>query len=231
MAYCSVEDIRRILPETVTIGDQNIGTPVPGRGPAGKDNFTALEIERYIDYAQQQIDSRLRPFYSTPLRRIKTYETELELGVIAGSDVNISVRDSGAFLPGALVRLQDKVDLELATVKSVTNLTTIVLNSVENNYSFDGLISIVEFPDPVNIMTTRLTVSYLFDRLFNAEQSPAMSSYGISQRNQARNDLGSILTGEILLFGQEHTGRRFVRGALLDAFSSPAEVNKTEENE
>jgi len=231
MAYCTVDDIQRILPASITIGDKNIGTPVPGQ-PTGKDNFTDIQVQRYINYAEQQIDSRLRPFYSTPLRRVKTYETELEAAVTAGSNVSISVRDSAAFLPGTLVRLQDKESLETATVSSVTNLTTIILSSVQNNYSIDrGLISVLEFPDPVNIMATRLTVSFLFDRLFSAEQSPDMSDYGKSQRNQARNDLGAILTGEILLFGQEHTGRRFVRGTLLDAFGSPAEVNKTEENE
>jgi len=69
------------------------------------------------------------------------------------------------------------------------------------------------------------------DRLFVAEQSPDVSQYGKSQRNMARNSMDDILTGEVLLFGQEHTGRRFVRGSVLDAYNSPAEIQKGEEKE
>jgi hypothetical protein len=71
----------------------------------------------------------------------------------------------------------------------------------------------------------------LLDRIFVSEQSPDVSNYGRTQRNLAKIGLDGIMTGEILLFGQEHTGRRFVRGSLFNAYGSPAEVNKGDESE
>lgn len=55
------------------------------------------------------------------------------------------------------------------------------------------------------------------------EQSPDVSTYGNTQREIAYELLDSILTGETLLLGQEHTGRRFVRGSLHNAYNSPAD--------
>jgi hypothetical protein len=69
------------------------------------------------------------------------------------------------------------------------------------------------------------------DRLFVSQQSPDVSNYGRTQRNIARDSIDDILSGEVLLFGQEHTGRRFVRGSLFDAYDSPAEVQKGQEKE
>jgi len=74
-----------------------------------------------------------------------------------------------------------------------------------------------------------MACAILLDRLFSAEQSPDVSTYGKTQRNLARDEIDDILSGEIFLFGQEHTGRRFVRGSLFDAFSNPAEVQRDKE--
>ena len=64
--YCTVDDLRRILPEKVAIGDDNIGTPSPGRTATKRSNISPAEAKQYIQYAQQYIDGRLRPYYSCP---------------------------------------------------------------------------------------------------------------------------------------------------------------------
>ena len=96
MSYCQVDDLKRILPEKVQIGDSNIGTPVPGRpGNQGakRSNITPAEAEYYIQYAQEYIDGRLRPYYSCPLRRIKSFETDVLSNISPGSSIIVTVND------------------------------------------------------------------------------------------------------------------------------------------
>jgi len=240
MPYCTVDDMRRILPEKVKIGDQNIGRPLPGRpGNQGsqRSNITPQEAEYYIQYASEYLDGRLRPFYSCPLRRIKSYETEVLNDLTHGSPVRVQVNDSGPFIRGEFVRLQDVNQMETCCVQETApddlDLTYVTLRHVTNNYltADNTRISVLEYPDPVPIITAQMAVAFLLDRLFVAEQSPDVSMYGKNQRNLARAQIENILSGEVLLFGQEHTGRRFVRMSLLDKFSSPAEVQKGAEKE
>ena len=123
--------------------------------------------------------------------------------------------------------------METCEVSSTPTLTTLVLDTVVNAYSTvnRSKISILEYPDPVPIVAARLACSFILDRLFVAEQAPDVSTYGRTQRNLARNAIDDILAGEVLLFGQEHTGRRFVRGSLVEPFKSPAEIQRGEERE
>jgi len=234
-AYCTVQDMRNLFQENIQIGDNNIGTPVPGRLGSGstRSNLSPAQAQYYINYASQYIDSRLRPFYSCPLRLTKSYETVVQNNLLAGSSVTVKAESSGAFIEHALVRIQDKDNMELATVEDVTDLTTLVIDTLVNSYNADGrlLISIVEFPDPIPLMAAQLACATFMDKLWTAEQSPDVSNYAKSLRNMATFSMDSILTGEISLFGQEHTGRRFVRGSVFDAYKSPAEVNKGEEKE
>lgn len=233
MAYCTVDDLRRILPEKVTIGDKNIGTPVPGNSVTGRSNISPAESEYYIEYATQHVDSKLRNMYVVPLRRVKEYETDIMADVHHGTTVTVTVRDSGAFIKGNLIRLQSPSYMETATVFDVPTLTTIRLVSVQYDYSVvDALISTLKFPDPIPTITARFACSFLLDRLFTSEQSPDISKYGATQRNLAINNTDDILTGTVVLMGQDYTGRRFVRGQLMDAYGSPYEkVQKGEDKE
>ena len=242
--YCTVADLQRILPEKVTIGNTNIGTPTPGATPTQRSNITPDQAKQYIQYAEQYIDGRLRQIYITPLRRIKTYETEVLSDLTHGSSVTVSVHDSGAFSSGSsisttnlgggdLVRLQDNNGMETATVSSIGNLTSVVVDAITNDYlvTANALISILRYPEPIPTITARLACSYILDRLFTAEQSPDVSQYGKTQRNLAVHSVDDILTGAITLMGQNHTGKRFVRGSLFDAYRTSAEMRKGEEKE
>jgi hypothetical protein len=221
--YCTVNDVRQFLPPPFTIGNRNIGTPNPGRpNEANRDTVTEEQVTYFIRYAQQEIDSRLNPFYGCPLRRIKTHEVEPRNNITAGTNVNVSVFDSTVFSKYDIVRMQNNTVNETTTVTAIPNFHTITLNSLNNNYDVDeSLLSILKFPDPIPTIAARLTVSYAFDRLFNAEQAPDISKYGAAQRKLAMNAMDGILTGSILLVGQEHTGRRFLRGSLYDGFKGP----------
>jgi hypothetical protein len=221
--YCTIDDIRKLLPATVTIGDSNIGSPQPGNVQIKRSQLTTDDAISFIRYASQEIDSRLRPFYSCPLRRTKSYETEILNDISAGTNVIVRVHDSGSFAKGDLVRIQEQFGYEKCVIKDVTDMTTIVLTSVSASYGEGTLIGALEYPDPIPLMASRLALSYGFDKLFAAEQSPDVSAYGKAQRDMASNAMDSIITGAIMLFGQEWTGKRFCRQPLYDAFKSPVE--------
>ena len=221
--YCTVSDMKKLLPNPISIGDQNIGTPSPGRPTSSnKSKLTTDDAIRYIRFAEQEVDSRLRPYYVCPLRRTKSFETEMLNNVVSGTNSEVIVNDTGQFSQGQMVRLQGKFIMETCEITSIKNLTTLVIGSVVNSYETDNSkISILEFPDPIPLITTRLAISYAFDQLFSADQSPNISEYGKEQRKLAINSLDSVLSGAVLLFGQDHTGKRFVRGSLFDAFQNP----------
>lgn len=222
--YCTIVDVQKLLPVTVTVGSTNIGTPIPGQQTIKRDSLTTDDIIYFIRYATQEIDSRLRPFYTCPLRRTKSYETEILNNLSSGTNVLVSVLDSNAFSKYETVRLQENFQYENCTISDVPDSTKVQLSSVTQNHTaYSTNISLLEYPDPIPVMAARLAISYAFDKLFNAEQQPDISQYGVAQRKLAMNIMDSILTGAILLFGQEHTGRRFVRMSLFDSFKSPAE--------
>ncbi|MFA5313567.1 MAG: hypothetical protein WC375_09695 [Methanomassiliicoccales archaeon] len=229
--YCTVEDMRNLLPEKITIGDQNIGTPSPGRPQTLRDSLTPELAQTYIDYAQQFVDARLRPFYVCPLRRIKSFEVDVTVDIIRGQHVNVVLYNASPIVRGNIVRLQSKTEMETCTVEATIDDNTIRLASVVNNYQFsETTLSTVEFPDPIPTVAARFAVSFMIDRLFVAEQSPDISNYSKTQRNLARDSLQDILTGQAFLFGQEITGRRFVRGTLLDAYNSPSKQQEKGED-
>ena len=221
--YCTVQNVITILPENVTVGDQNIGTPSPGRQESKRSKITPNEICEFIKYAQQEIDARLRPMYVCPLRRMKIHETGLLNNISAGSNVKVAVHDTGRFAKGQLVRLQSDCDYEEATITSIDNLDYFVVDHLVSGYDADSLVSILEFPDPIPFIAARLASSYIYDRLFAAEQSPDVSNYGQEQRKRAMLGLDSILTGAAILMGQEHVTKRFTRMSLYDSFKTPTD--------
>lgn len=222
--YATIDDLKKLLPEPISIGDTNIGSPTPGRptSTTNRSKLTPDEAIRYIRFAEQEVDSRLRPYYVCPLRRVKSFETEILGNISPGTSVEVRVHDTGIFSKGQMVRLQGPQQMETDEIDSIKNLTTLVVKNAKYSYeTYRSKISILEFPDPIPLITARLAVSYAFDQLFSAEQSPNISEYGKAQRELAINSIDSILSGAVLLFGQDHTGRRFVRGSLFDAYQNP----------
>lgn len=222
--YCTLEDLRSLLPDNIKIGDNNLGRPSPGR-PQQTDNSNVSPDEaiRFIRFAQQEIDSRLRPYYTCPLRRIKSFETDILNNVSAGTNVNVRVWNTSNMAKGDSIRVQGFQNLEETTIVEIPNNTTVTLGQIQRNYDIEsGKISVIEFPDPIPLITARLAVSYVFDEIFIAEQAPDVSNYSKNQRELAHNALDSILGGISVLQGQERTGRRFVRGQLFDSYDSPA---------
>ena len=220
--YCEINDIVNLLPPSIGIGDENLGTPSPGRPDTKRSKLTPAETISFIRLAQQEIDGRLRNVYACPLRRIKQYETYFNNDLTAAANVIVNVEDALDFSVGCIVRIQDSSIMEMTTVTSITDSQNLVVAPLTNSYdSSTGKISIIAFPDPIPLTTARLTVAIAYDVLVIAEQAPDVSQYGKEQRRLAGNSIDSILSGTVLLVGQEITNRRFIRGTILDAMDTP----------
>lgn len=220
--YTTVEYVKRFLPPSITVGEGSPGQPVPGRPDSGDSKLSVLGVKKYIQFAQQEIDARLSPFYAVPLRMIKAHEVEPLNNITQGTSVRVAVDSSDVFTLGDRVRVQDLSNNELCEIESIPDHSSMVLDSVSNTYEVDeSLISIVQFPNPIPVIAARLTVSYAFDEMFVAEQEPDVSQYGVNQRQLANNSLDSIMAGSVFLIGQEMVGRRFLRGTLYDGYSTP----------
>lgn len=221
--YCTILDVQNLLPASITIGDQNLGTPSPGRPETKRSSLTTDRVIFCIRKAQEEIDSRLRSYYVTPLRRIKITETAILTDAVTGNNVSVDIYDTGAWAKGDQIEIRNNDMIDVANIKDVPNMRTLILDMLPHTYlQADGaLISLMEFPDPVPLIAARLAVAIAYDTLFVADQEPNVSSYGNTQRQLALNDLDGILDGTIKLYGQEHTGRRFIRGALFDAYRNP----------
>jgi len=224
MGYCSVVMLRTVLPKVITIGDTNITTPTI-QGPGRQATITIKEAQRFIEMATEFINSRLSTVYVVPLHRIKIHETTALADVRKG-EKRVLVRDNGPFNVGWHVRLSDPSGTALFEIEKVSddNVNEFELSRVVDRIFVTPLVSIVEYPDPISLMSAKQAVSMIIDRQFVAEQNPDTSNYGKSLRTQVSNDIDSIMAGVIRLNGQDHVGRRFVRTSLRDTWSTSGEI-------
>ncbi|MCK9435237.1 MAG: hypothetical protein M0R32_10610 [Candidatus Cloacimonetes bacterium] len=226
--YCTIDDVKRLLPKAMTIGENTLAGQDVIQQQGKAHDITTETVSRYINFASQYIDSRLRTIYSMPLRRIKTVEQDLPQELRSGSDIVIT-SDGGAFTQGSLVRIGDDSGSDLYSVKAVyddpVNINQIKLErKSERGYpmSANPRISLVEYPDPIPLMCARYAVSNIIDKIFVADQAPNETSFGKLQRTLASTDMDDLIMGIIKLQGQDHTGYRFSRLSMRDSWASPA---------
>lgn len=226
MAYCSLQDLRNILPKNITIGDNT----APSVSNAKSNSISTSVANQYIYYATQYIDSRVSQIYFCPLIRVKKVTVDLIHNMLPSS-TDVMVSDISGFYVGGAVFISDDNASENAIVGNISETIIEGSNSVRNfnhltlsaptSHAYDvgshGQVSLLVYPDPIPVMTARLACSLMFDKLFVADQEPDVSNYGKNLRNMVSIDMNSILAGQLRLLGQEFCSRRFVRGQLFDA--------------
>lgn len=228
MAYCTVNFMRALLPKTITIGNDNITSPVLNK-PGTSATIDMRTAQLFINFASQQIDSRLSTIYLLPLKRVKTHEEPLTQDCQSGSKL-VYIADNTAYKSGCIVRLGDVNGSEVNEVdilpEEASSLSQVALvNKTGRNFTRgqSSLLSLISIPDPIPLICARIAVSSIIDKQFIAEQNPDVSNYGKFQRTLASNDLDGIVTGAIRLNGQEFVGRRFVRMTLRDTHNTSAD--------
>lgn len=237
MAYCTIQDLRELLPKNLTIGTST----GPSVSSPNASTISVTTANRYIYFANQFVDSRLSSLYVSPLRRIKRLTIALRADMLPSS-TDVVVTDVTGFYTGGLVEIMDSNGSEEAIISdipetitaasgaTVTNFTHLTLaEPTANAYDADseGTVSLLTYPDPLPVMTARFAAAMLFDKIFVAEQEPDISNYGKSLRSLAVRDMNAILAGQIRLMGQDFASRRFVRNQLFDVVRLPTDPGVT----
>lgn len=231
MSYCTVNFMRALLPKVITIGNENVTTPVLNK-PGTAATIDVRTAQLFINFASQEIDARLSTVYLVPLKRVKIHEQDLAGDCKAGSKV-VKISDNAAFKAGCLVKIGDingseinEVDVLSDNAYSITEVS--LVKEVGRNYTRgqESILSLVAFPDPIPLACARMAVAAIIDKQFVSEQNPDVSNYGKSQRTLAAAALDEIMAGAIRLNGQEFVGRRFVRTQLWDTHKTSAEVQR-----
>ena len=226
MAYCSLQDLRDLLPKNITIGDNVVPTVTSARA----STIGTSVANKFIYFATQFIDSRLSQLYVIPLRRIKKVSIDLIANMMPSS-TDVMVDDISGFYVGCAIKLEDDNGTENATVSLISenvsesgvlvrNFNHLTLSAgTQNAYDAGshGIVHLLVYPDPVPVMTARMACSLMFDKIFVADQEPDVSNYGKTLRNMSTIDINAILAGQVRLTGQEFMSRRFVRSQLFDA--------------
>jgi hypothetical protein len=231
MAYCTVNFMRALLPKVITIGDNNVTSPVLNK-PGTAATIDIRTAQLFINFASQEIDSRLSTIYLVPLKRIKVHEESITSDCQAGSKI-VYISDNGAYKAGSLVRLGDVDGSEINEVdvlpEDASSLNQVALvNKTGRNFTRgkSSILSLVAVPDPIPLICARMAVAAIIDKQFISEQNPDVSNYGKSQRTLAATDLDEIVAGAIRLNGQDFVGRRFVRMTLRDTHNTSAEIQR-----
>jgi len=232
MAYCTISDLRKVLPKTITLGDDTITTPNVIQIKGKVDTLSTATAMYFIDLATQHINGRLETLYFCPLRRIKQIEVLLTQNIAAGGDI-VYVPDAMAFNVGNLIRISDGTHTETHFVaemwtNDVARFGQLKLDSVlQFSYTVTAATRVSEliFPNPIPVCCARIACGAIIDKLFITEQSPdAPTAYGKSLRTQATNDLDAILAGAMHLKGQDYNGKRFVRTPMFDTIKSATQL-------
>ena len=223
--------MRALLPKVITIGNDNVTTPVLNK-PGTTATIDTRTAQLFINFASQEIDARLSTVYLVPLKKIKTHEQDLTSDCKAGSQL-VRIEDNSAFKAGCLVRLSDvngseinEVDILSDEAYSLTEVTLIKKTSRHYTRGNSSILGLIAFPDPIPLVCARMAVAAIIDKQFVAEQNPDVSNYGKAQRTQAAAAMDEIMAGAIRLNGQEFVGRRFVRTQLWDTHKTSAEVQR-----
>ena len=233
MSYCTIEFMRALLPKTITIGPNNVTTPTLS-SPTLANTIDTRTAQLFINFASQEIDSRLSTVYVVPLHRIKVAKATIIQNCQKGGTALV-VDDNGPFRAGCLVRIGDnsgsasevnEVNILPDEAYSTTSLS--LLSPVTRNFTVGNksILSLIGYPDPIPLVCARIAVASIIDKQFVAEQNPDVSNYGKSQRTLASNALDELMAGTIRLNGQDFVGRRFVRTQVRDTMNTSAEIQR-----
>ena len=216
-------------------------------------------VLQYIQFADSEIDGVLSQQFYTPFHKCANgqwlLDEDINIPQVAGSSgdvdtagnkitttttgsTDIIVLDSAVNLvPGDEIIIHDDLtgDEEVAIVKELIDQHTIrtedlIVGSyfVENG---DVRIIRIQFPPPLNQISSRLGSSYIYDKFFSSQAQPDISEYGKEMRKIAYAQLNDILNGRINMKCARRRGDLFGNPYLDDIYQlRDRGFNTTERN-
>lgn len=200
-------------------------------------------VEYYINLADSQIDGILSQQYFTPFDKCAHGEWLLDedLNAVAeagtdaggtGTDGSVVTTDSNVIevstacnlIPGDEIILHDDLTGEeevliVATIVDQNTFTT--TTDIEGIFLADSGVRIIRlrFPPPLNQISARYAVSFIYDKYFAAQAQPNISDYGKEMRVVAMGQLNDILNGKILVKCARRRGDMFGNPWLTDSYA------------
>lgn len=231
MGYSSITLVERILAQALTSASpSNLSTPVDllKIGNTLDTNLVSETIvDQYILWADEDINAAVSELYKTPMCERADFETTLF------SDINeynpyIITEKSCPFYPGDTIILNDGIHEERHTIEDIIDLIDRnVFQTLQSvNYAFRASstrIIRVKYPEPITLVSARLSAANIYDKYLMSQSSPSKSEYGQYLRKMARVDINNILNGRTILHGQQRIGRRFYNSNLVDRYGLPGD--------
>lgn len=194
--------------------------------------ITEENINQYIQWADNQIDSAISQLYKTPLCPKADFETTLAASIDEYNYIVILNEDCG-LVAGDTILLSDGINEEEYVIESSMGNKSYELTL--DSYDLwiywqadETRVLRIKYPNPIPFISAKLAASNVFEKYFMAQSSPGQSEYGKFLRAQAAQMLNLILSGAIILHGANRIGRRFYEPRLVEDYGFPR--NKGEVN-
>ena len=227
MGYCTIADITRIIAQSLTSATSstlggsvsllNIGSVLD------KNLITDATVNSYILFSDSEINGILSELYKTPICEIADFETEIYASVSEYNDYIVLSRNCPIEILDNVILIDDNNNIEERHVISEIVGDNMYQTEEEIQYEFPSgsrLIR-VKFPDPLPVISARLSAANIYDKYFSSQNSPNISDFGEKLRQLARADINNILNGRTILHGQQRIGRRFFNSSLVDQYDLP----------
>ncbi len=231
MGYCDIPDVENVMANTLTgASPANTGASTTPLLKIGRTfDFNVIDedvVEQYIKNSDEEINSAISELYSVPLCLTADFETSLLSDIDDYNDYIITT-DRCPFYKGDSIILTDGTGEEKHTIENVlegSGSRSIIETEdpITMGYSASNTrVLRVKFPEPVRLMSARLSAANVYEKYFMAEASPSQSEYGKWMRGLVRKDFNNILNGRTILHGQHRIGRRFFNSTLSDQYGLP----------
>jgi len=230
MGYSTESDITKTIAQSLTtataqttddlgtLGDLiNIGNTLD------KNLVSTDNINYYIQLADSEIDGVLSQLYSTPFCEKVDFETELFSPMDPSANLYIVIEKYCPLASGDIVILTDGSNEERHVIDEVIGGDTFsTVDPVQASFAIATRILRVSYPTPIRFISARIASANIYDKYFSSESSPNTSQFGENLRGMAYDRLNDILSGTIILHGQQRIGRRFYNPNLVEQYSLPS---------
>ena len=185
-------------------------------------------VDQYITWADERINGALSELYATPFCEFSDFETPLLADINEYNPFVITCKRCPFNIGDVIILIQGSQE-ERHIIEEIINNTDRNVFATEELiiYPFEAVhtrVMRVKFPEPITIMSARLSAANIYDKYFASQSSPNESKYGQFLRMQVRQDINNILNGRTILHGAHRIGRRFYSPTAVDRYGLPRAV-------
>ena len=234
MGYCNITQVESILANTLTSSSpSNLGQPVDLLSIGRTLDFNVIDTDvanEYIRNSDTQINGAISQLYAIPLCELSDYETTL-LSDINNYNDYIITSNPCPFYVGDVLLLVEGDYSERHVISEILGDENNIFQTVDPiGYEFEAectRILRLKYPDPISLMSARITAAQIYEKYFMAEASPSESEYGKWMRGLVQDSINAILNGAIILHGATRIGRRFYNPTLDEQYGLPRNDSET----